>query len=91
MAFLLGPGDPSGKVFWLQVIALHLFTTGLGVYGVQVEPVGAWNHTVRFVQVTPQLVRVARLARIVAGDGQAATQFSVGRLETSYVVALPAM
>ena len=64
---------------------------GLGVAGVQVQAVRAGDQRQGLVQVGPQLVGRAGLARIIAGDRQAAAQFLARVLESAHVVALPAV
>ena len=76
---LLGPVDPAGKMLGLELVALDLLAAGLGIDGVQVQPVRAGDQAVGLVQVAAQLVGVARLAGIVAGGGDAAAQLGVRR------------
>ena len=48
-------------------VAVDLFSAGLGVHGVQVQPVPAGDQAEGLVQVGAQFVGRARLAGIVAG------------------------
>ena len=50
----------------LERVALDLLAAGLGVAGVEVEPVGAGNQGEGLVQVGPELVGRAGLAGVVA-------------------------
>ena len=68
----LRPVDPAAEVLGLERVALDLLAAGLGVAGVEVEPVRAGDQRQGLVEVGPELVRRAGLAGIVAGDGQAA-------------------
>ena len=51
----------------------------------------AGNERERAVQVGAQFAERARLARIVARDGEAAAEFLAALLEAAHVVALPAV
>ncbi len=74
-----------------KLIAVHALATGFGVKGVQVHSVFAGNQKKGLLQISPQLVRCSRLAWIIAGDRQAAAEFSAGVLESAHVISLPAM
>ena len=72
-------------------VAIHFAAAELAVHRVQVHSMFARNERERFVEIHPQFVRRAGLARMVAGDGKAAANGSGAVLETGNVIALPAM
>ena len=79
------------EMFGLESVALDLAAAGLGIAGVEVQAMRAGQKRQRLVQIGPELVGRACLARIVAGDRQAASQLLAGVLEPADVVALPAV
>src|SRR5208283_1089030 len=81
--------NPALKMSRIESIALHLFPSGLGVAGVQVQPGGAGNHRERLVQIKAELVGIAGLARIVPGDRKAAAECFATVLKTADVITLP--
>ena len=91
MPFCLGPVDPPLEVRGLDLVALDFLSTGLGIAGVEVEPVRAGDQRQRLVQVGAQLIGRARLARIIARHRQSAADRFAGVLETADIVALPAV
>ncbi len=64
----------------------------VGIEGVKVQPVSTWNQRKRFVDVLPQLLNGAGLARIVAGGLDAASaECSASGFKAADVIALPAV
>jgi len=53
--------------------------------------VAARDDRKRFLEVAPQFIGGARLAGVVAGDGQPAAQFLAGVLEAADIIPLPAV
>jgi len=84
-----GPVDPVLEVLGREVRPLDASSAGLGVAGVQVQPMRAGNKRERPIQVGPQLVRRAGFAGVVAGDGQSAADLIGSALEPAHVVPLP--
>ena len=89
-AALLRPGDPRREVLGLDLVAVRHLALVDAVAGVEVQAVLAGDELEREVGVRHQLLRRARLARIVAGRLDAAGR-AAGRLEPADVVALPAV
>src|SRR5829696_7472795 len=87
----LRPVDPSGEVLRADGVAIDAARSELAVERVQVEAMRARDQRQRLRRVRAQLVRCSRLARIVAGRGQAAAEFAVRLLEPRDVVSLPAV
>ena len=88
---LAGPADPVLEVPGFDFVAIHFAAAELAVHRVQVHSMFARNERERFVEIHPQFVRRAGLARMVPGDGETATNGSGAVLETGHVVSLPAM
>jgi hypothetical protein len=83
------PIEPVREVFRQKLIALDLASAGLSVDGMQVQPVPAGDEAVGQVEVAPQLVGRASLARVIAGGLNAAARQSGGTLEAADVIPLP--
>ncbi len=90
-AALTGPINPILEVRRRQFVAFDAPPGGLGVNGVQVQPMLAGNEAKSLFQVGPQLIRVSGPAGMASGDRQASSQFGAGVFETAHVVALPTM
>ena len=90
-AIRLGPVDPALELGGCQSVAIDLAAAEVRITGMEVEAVAAWNERVRLFQIGTQLDNAARLARIVAGDGKAAAEFSADFFKAADVIALPAM
>ena len=89
-AVCLGPVDPRGEMLGFQFISLDL-AASLGVAGVHIQPVFARQEAHDFVHVRPQFVGGARFAGIRSGRHYAAPGQTIVAIETSDVVALPAV
>ncbi len=85
------PIDPALELRDRVFVASDGLAAEVGVAGMQIDAVRAGNQGKRFFQVAAQFVERARLAGVVAGDGEAAAEFGAGFLEAAHVVALPAM
>ena len=90
-ALRLGPVDPPLEVRRLEGVALDLLSPGLGIAGMEVEPVSAGNQSQSLVHVGSELVGRTGPARIVAGNRQAPAQLGAGVLEAADIIALPAV
>jgi hypothetical protein len=64
---------------------------GLGIAGVQIQPMLSRQEAHHLVHVGPQLVGRARFSRICSGRHYAAAGQTVAGLEAPHVIALPAM
>jgi hypothetical protein len=85
------PVGPRGEVLGPDGVAVHELAAEVAVEGVQVEAMLPRDQRERALGVRAQLVRRARLAGVVAGCGEAATETRPELLEPADVVALPAV
>ena len=88
---LLRPLDPGLEVGRFNLVAINLLPGKLAVEGMQVEPVAARDEREGHVEIGPQFIRRAGLARIVARHCQPAAEFLAGMLKAANVVPLPAV
>ena len=87
-----GPFDPVGKVFRPLFVPIHRLASELGVGGVDIHTLHAGQKVHYLTQIGPDLVAVARLARIVSGGHDTcAGNIFTGIFQTADVIGLPAM
>lgn len=65
-----GPFDPGREMLREEFVPLHLLPAGLGVDGMEIEPVAAWDQAEGHVQVRAELIGVAGPAGITARGRQ---------------------
>gem|GEM_PF-4449009 len=87
------PVDPALKMGEGERIAFDFAAAGeVGVTGVEIETVPSGNQRQGLVEIAPQFVEGAGLARIISRRlDSAACQLGAGMLEPAHVVPLPAM
>ena len=88
---LLRPLDPGLEVGRFNLVAINLLPGKLAIEGMQVEPVAAGDEGEGHIEIGPQFIRRAGLARIIARHGQSAAEFLARMLKAADIVPLPAM
>src|SRR5205814_850518 len=87
----LRPADPILEVGGVDFVAVHALAAELAINRVQTHAMFAGDKRKGLFDVGPQFLRCARLAGVIAGNGEATTQRAVRVFETADVIALPAM
>ena len=88
----LGPAQPAGEVLGGQSVAINGLAAGLGIEGVEIEPLSAGEQFQHLVEIGAHLVTVAGPAGIAAGGHDAAAGDAfLGSLEAAHIVGLPAV
>ena len=71
-------------------VTLHLLI-GFQINSMKIQSMRTWQKTVHNIKVSPQFLRVTRLARIVPGGRDAACQLTTRIFKPAHIVALPAV
>ena len=88
---LLGPRNPLGKMPRLKLIPRHLLAGVIRVDRMQAQAMPAREQVVDELKISPQLIRRAGLAGVVARGLDAAAGQALVVLEAADIVALPAV
>ncbi len=90
MVIRFRPVDPALKVLRLPIVAIHRFIA-ITIDSMQVDTMITGDHAVGFIKVSTQFIRRTCLARIVACHSNTAAESSIGVLETTHIITLPAV
>jgi len=86
-----GPGNPALKLLNVKFVPVDSFFRRLGIAGVQIEPVPAWDKRKNLLEIVAQFQRCPSFAGVAARDGEPATKGLLGIFIAADIVALPAM
>src|SRR5882672_4141961 len=85
------PVDPVPEVAGFDFVAIHALAAALAINRVQIHAMFAGDQRKGLLDVGAQLVRRARPAGVMTGDGKAAPGRDAEIFETANVITLPAM
>jgi hypothetical protein len=72
-------------------VTIHFSVAELAIGSVQIEAVLAGDYREHLLEIRAEFLRSAGFARIIAGDGETATQFAFTSFESPNIVPLPAV